>query len=266
MSAPEIAQIIDLDRYPLDRPESVAVEQLIDQGRTALERHAIFCLKGFVRKGLIAALAKELEDLVPQAVRYHKPRIAYDYDGTVWPKDHPRSQVHPCRYYQVLNYQIANDSPLRQIFQWQPLTDFLRLLMGYETFFRSECPHLALTAKIAGEGDTDGWHYDSNDVVFSLLLQAPEGGGEFECAPYIRSESDENYDGVMAVIGDPANHALKPDITPGDLTVFKGDLTLHRVTPVMGNRRRVVALFCYDQRPGMTFSQAYIDELQSYLT
>ena len=33
-------------------------------------------------------------------------------------------------------------------------------------------------------------------VVFSLLLQASEAGGQFEYAPFIRSESEENYAAV----------------------------------------------------------------------
>ncbi len=49
----------------------------------------------------------------------------------------------------------------------------------------------------------------------------------------------------------------------GDFNVFFGDLSLHRVTPVIGTRKRIVALFCYDRHPGMVFDQAYIDELQA---
>ena len=66
------------------------------------------------------------------------------------PEDHPRSQLHRSSYNQVLNYQIANNSALRQIFYWQPLTDFLRQLCGFDSFYRSDCPHLALSAKLAG--------------------------------------------------------------------------------------------------------------------
>jgi len=173
--------------------------------------------------------------------------------------------LHRCSYNQVLNFQIANDSLLRRMYYWQPLTDFLRELCGYDSFYRSDCPHLALSSKIAGDGDTDGWHYDSNDVVFSILLQAPEAGGYFEYAPHIRSDADENYAGVAAVIADPEQHAARPAMELGDLTIFKGDLSLHRVTPVQGSRRRIVALFCYDQQPGTSFSQGYINELEQGL-
>lgn len=263
MPSPDISQIIDLDRYPFHDPSNPRLQSLMARGKSALERDALFCLEGFVRPEMIGPMASELERQVPKACRYEAERIAYLDAAPELPEDHPRNQPHPCLYHQVLNYQIANNSPLRQIYYWQPLTDFLGELCGYDTFYRSDCPHLALTAKVAGEGDTDGWHFDTNDVVFTLLLQAPEAGGVFEYAPHVRSETDERYDAVEAVLADPDRLAVRPPMAVGNLVVFKGDLSLHRVTPVEGQRKRIVGLFSYDQAPGMTFAQSYIEELQS---
>ncbi|MEM8687867.1 MAG: hypothetical protein AAGF81_11095 [Pseudomonadota bacterium] len=261
MQLVDIGQIIDLERYPFHQPGSEQLSRLMARGKAALERDALFCLEGFLQPNIVSPMAKEMERLVPRAIRYESERIAYIEEDPNLPADHPHNRTHPCSYHQVLNYQIANDSPLRRIYYWQPLTDFLGELCGYDSFFRSDCPHLALTAKIAGEGDTDGWHYDSNDVVFSLLLQAPEAGGAFEYAPHLRSEGDERYDALEAVLADPQRLAIRPEMAVGNLVVFKGDLSLHRVTPVAGPRKRVVALFCYDRAPGTAFAQSYIDEL-----
>ncbi len=262
-----IEQIIDLESYPIDRPERPQYRDLLERGRAALEESALFAMPQFVRAEVVPRMAAELEQLLPQSTRYQRPRNAYTYVATEndWPSGHPRNLMHPCAYNQVLNFQIPNNSPLRQVYYWQPLTDFLRILCGYDSFYRSDCPHLALSAKIAGPGDTDGWHYDSNDVVFSLLLQAPEAGGRFEYAPFIRSETEENYEAVASLYRDPCRHARRPSMAPGDLTVFKGDLSMHRVTPVEGERRRIVALFCYDRNPGTTFDQWYIEELEQGL-
>ncbi len=262
-----IEQIIDLDRYPIDRPDHVGYSALLERGRAALEQSALFAMPQFVRAEVVPQMAEELEQLLPLSTRYERPRNAYTLVETDndWPREHPRNQMHPCAYNQVLNFQIPNDSALRQVYYWQPLTDFLRILCGYDSFYRSDCPHLALSAKIAGRGDTDGWHYDSNDVVFSLLLQAPEAGGQFEYAPFIRSETEENYAEVTSLYQNPGRCALRPSMAPGDLTVFKGDLSMHRVTPVEGGKKRIVALFCYDRQPGTTFDQWYIDELKQGL-
>ena len=47
----------------------------------------------------------------------------------------------------------------------------------------------------------------------------------------------------------------------GDFNVFMGDLSVHRVSPLVSSRKRMVALFCYDRDLGMVFDQSYIDEL-----
>ncbi|HUV23487.1 MAG TPA: hypothetical protein VMZ32_16960 [Gammaproteobacteria bacterium] len=268
MPTTDIRQLIDLDRYPLDQPDHPAFAQLLDDGRRALEQGALFSMVQFVRPEAIVSMARQLDALRMRSCRYDCARNAYVYDGSAsdWPDDHPRALRHRCSYNQVLNYQIPNNSPLRLIYYWQPLTEFLRQLCGFETFYRSDCPHFALTSKIAGEGDTDGWHFDTNDVVFSLLLQAPEAGGEFEYAPFIRSEQDENYDGVKRVVADPQSAAVRPPMGLGDFNVFMGDLSLHRVKPVIGGRQRIVALFSYDRDPGMVFDQSYVDEMHQAMT
>ncbi len=262
-----VEKIIDLESYPIDRPDLPQYHDLLERGRAALERCALFSMPHFLRADIVPSMAAELEQLLPLSTRYERPRNAYTYVETEndWPLEHPRNLMHSCAYNQVLNFQIPNNSPLRQVYYWQPLAEFLRILCGYDSFYRSDCPHLALSAKIAGPGDTDGWHYDSNDVVFSLLLQVPEAGGQFEYAPFIRSETDENYAEVTALYQDPLRHGQRPAMASGDLTVFKGDLSMHRVTPVEGERRRIVALFCYDRNPGTTFDQGYIEELEQGL-
>ena len=263
----EINQIIDLERYPIDRPEDSRYRRLLEQGQEMLRSQSLFTMPGFVRAERVVPMAKELLELRSQSVRYDRPRNAYDYgsENQDWPEDHPRKQVHPCAYNQILNYQISNDSQLKDIYYWQPLTEFLRRLCGYDAFYRVECPYLALTSKIAGEGDTDGWHYDSNDVVFSLLLQAPDAGGQFEYSPNIRSENEENYAAVAELFADPDRHALRPAMAEGDFNIFRGDLSMHRVTAVEGQRNRVVALFCYDRNPGMRYQQWYIEQLKQGL-
>lgn len=262
MSSACVAGIVDLQRYPLHEPENPAVAALLEEGRAVLARDALFSLPGFVRPEVVDAMAGELEERVALAPRFEIERSLFAYSDEVWPADHPRNARHACRYHQVLNHQIANDSALRAIFHWEPLREFLRRLMGYETFHRSECPHLALTAKVAGAGDVDGWHYDGNDVVFSLLLREPEGGGVFEYLPNVRSDTDENYPALAAVFAGDDRAVRRARLKAGDLNVFQGNRTLHRVSPVEGSRRRIVGLFSYDREPGMTFGENYINELR----
>jgi hypothetical protein len=260
-----ISEFIDLDRYPLHRQDSAAIDTLLREGRTELEREALFSLPGFIRPEAASFMADEVEARVPLACRYEADRGSYSYDGNAWPAGHPRTATQMSRYHQVLSHQIPNDSPLRKLYCWEPLREFLGELMGYEAFYRSECPHLALSSKIAGEGDTDGWHFDGNDVVFSILLKAPMQGGLFECIPNIRTDEDENYDAVAAVFDGNHDSVRCANLSVGDLNVFQGDYTLHGISPVQGHRKRVIALFCYDREPGTNFGEPYIAEPRRHM-
>lgn len=265
MKFESVDEIIDLDRYPLHRPESAAAEALLYEGRAALASDALFSLPGFVRPEATTFMAAELEARLPWATRLEAMNSSYGSyggGGNDWPAGHPRTAKHPFRYHQVLNYQIPNNSPLRKVYCWEPLREFLRQLMGYETFHRSECPHLALTSKLAGEGDTDGWHFDGNDVVFSVLLREPEQGGLFEYVPNVRTDTDENYDTVAAVFAGKRDRVRVAKLAVGDLNVFQGNQTIHRVSPVQGGRKRIVGLFSYDRQPGTNFGEAYISKLR----
>lgn len=262
MTFDTIGDIIDIDRYPLHDLGSPKTDALLRQGRQALASDALFSLPGFIRPEATDVMARELEARLPWASRYEAMGSSYGGGDRAFPDGHPRKATHPFRYHQVLNYQISNDSALRKIFCWEPLREFLRQLMGYETFHRSECPHLALTSKLAGEGDTDGWHFDGNDVVFSVLLREPEGGGLFEYIPNIRTDTEENYDDVAAVFSGDRARVKIAKLAVGDLNVFQGNQTLHRVTPVEGNRKRVVGLFSYDRKPGTNFGESYIATLR----
>ena len=77
-----IADIIDLDRYPLDRPDGSQRRTLLADGRESLDNWALYSLPGFIQPAAVAAMASELDGLLPGSCRYDQPRIAYDYDDT----------------------------------------------------------------------------------------------------------------------------------------------------------------------------------------
>ena len=271
VSAQDINKLIDLDRYPIDRLNNKPGQLLVAQCRSDLEDSAAAILPSFVRQSAILKMAKEAESLVQIAHRYDGDRAPfYDVDDNERSDDDSlqsrvRSARHPNRYCQILNYQIPNSSDLRAIYLWPPLTEFIRQVLNVEHLFQSQCPHLALTMKVAYEGDTDGWHYDPNDGVITLVLQTPDNGGEFEYAPDVRNQNDQNYAGVDRLYKSPDVEAIRPTLEPGTFTFFNGRYSMHRVRPVGLTRQpRIVSIFSFDQRPDHFFRQSYIDKLRSF--
>jgi hypothetical protein len=271
VSTEEMNRLIDLDRYPIDQLDNKTGQLLVAQCRSDLEDFAAAMLPKFVRQAAITKMAEEAESLVKVAHRYDGDRVTfYEEDDKACSEDGSldstvRSVRHPNRYCQILNYQIPNHSDLRAVYLWPPLTEFIRQVLNVEQLFLSQCPHLALTMKVAYEGDTDGWHYDPNDGVITLVLQTADNGGEFEYAPNIRNKINQNYAGVDRLFKSPDVEAIRPILEPGTFTFFNGRHSMHRVRQVGSTRQpRIVSIFSFDQRPDHFFAQSYIDKLRRF--
>ena len=262
-------ELIDLKRYPIDAVETEEGKRLVARCARDLEQSALCRLPAFVRPGALARMVKQAESLIPKAY-YRQDVMTFSGDALTdekWPAGHPNRAEVPSRYRQVLSEDIPTNHLLRRLYGWSGLTEFIRLVFGFDTMYRSHCPHLSLTLKIAGPGDTDGWHYDGNDGVVSLLLQKPDAGGQFEYAPYIRTPNDERYDALAQVFADPDTHAHRPCLAPGTFVLFNGNLSAHRVTPVGLTRQpRIISLFSYDRSPDQIFSPAYVDYMRGFPT
>jgi hypothetical protein len=88
---------------------------------------------------------------------------------------------------QVATDLIPPDAAIKQLYQWDGLTKFIAAATGAQTLYRSADRFQALNISVMDEGGRQQWHCDTNEVAITLLLQAPEAGGEFEYVPLIRS-------------------------------------------------------------------------------
>lgn len=246
--------LVDFARYPLDAIDPR--RRIIDEGRRGLAHEGCAMLPGFVTAAGTAAMAAESIGLLAQAHRRDQTLCAYvNQPGDEYPDGHPRRRHSPFRQHALGADDFAPNGPVMRLYRWDGLTRLIAELLELPALHRVADPLLSCNVTIMGDGDQHGWHFDSNDFVVSLLLQAPAHGGRFVFAPGIRGDSDPNYDGVArALDGDPAVTRV-PDFEPGTLVLFRGKNSIHRVTPIEGQRPRIIALFSYDQRPDMHFSE-----------
>ena len=70
----------------------------------------------------------------------------------------------------------------------------------------------------------------------------------------MRTAVDENFDDVQAVLDNRHDGIETLELGEGDLQIFKGRYSLHRVRPVKGARKRYVAIFSFVEEPGMVGS------------
>ena len=246
--------ILDLDRYPLDGPGSPDWQALVDRARADLAANGMFNLEGFLRPGATALTVAEL------APRFDAESFTHARRHNIYfRKEIPGlAPGHPAlREYETVNRTLCADQiggVLAALYDWPEFAAFLAAAMDKPALFTMADPLARLNAMAYGEGEALNWHFDRSEFTTTLLLQAPEAGGEFEYRSDLRSDDDPNYDGVARFLagGDPALKRLR--LAPGTLNVFRGRNTAHRVTPVGGGRVRIIAVFSFYERPGVRFS------------
>jgi len=253
--------LVDLDRYPIHKLESPQAQAVVARGRADLtgpEGLALF--PGFVRPEALKGMAAEAEALTPRAFRRDEWYGIYSYDDRAGDADLPEGHARRRRFRTRMGgigYDfLPRNSATRALYEWTGLTSFIAAVTGEPELYTCADPLASCVISVLEPGDMHSWHYDQNDFVVSLLLQAAERGGLFEYAPNIRSDNDENYAGVACML-DGGKPRLKRTgaITPGCLALFRGRRSLHHVTEVEGSRPRLIALFSYDRKPGMMFSR-----------
>lgn len=254
MSSLQIEQIIDLDKYPLDAVDARRAE-LVGRVKRALAEQGACTLPGFVRADALQRMAKEAESLVHLA--YPGPAEAtpyfFDYDlarDHDLPADHPLRRTTRRNLSQVAADLIPSEHLLSTLHRCALMISFLSSVRG-RPVYRNQDPYQCLNISVMNAGGCQQWHFDVGDMVTTLLLQAPEGGGIFEYVAGVRSEGDENFDRVKRILeGDRSGiRQIKP--RAGGLTLFKGHYSIHRVTEVTGGRLRLQAILGYTVRPGL---------------
>jgi alkylated DNA repair dioxygenase AlkB len=248
--------ILDLDRFPLDRPGSPAWHDLVARCRADLLAEGMFNLDALVRP---AALAKAMDEVRPVMdtlsfthKRSHNVYFKKEVPGLA--PGHPALKRVDTVNHTVCGDQIPESVPV-WIYEWPQFAVFLAAAMEKETLFTMRDPLARLNVMSYRDGEALNWHFDRSEFTTTLLLQAPSGGGAFQYRSNLRSDGDPNYEGVARLLAgeDPEVRTLR--LEAGSLNVFKGRNTLHRVTPCQGPRERYIAVFSYYERPGVMFSK-----------
>jgi hypothetical protein len=245
------AQLVDLERYPVLDRQAGTYREVVARARQQLRDRGAAELEGFVSPAGVEALVRDADELAPRAHASGGQGTAYlEFPDFSLPADHPR--LHFADYaVRAVAYDITPlDSPLRLLYEWDPMKDLIEAVLDRGPIYRYGDPFGALNLAVMGESDQLQWHFDQTDFVVSLAIQSAEAGGDFEVAPRIRNAQDERYDEVGAVLSGDRARVETLLMRPGTLLIFEGRYSLHRVSPIEGRRWRHVGLLAYDTKPG----------------
>jgi len=249
-------EILDLDLYPLDQPDSPAYAALVKRCQDDLAADGMFNLEGFMRPAPIAAT---LDDALPKfetdAFRHErKHNIYFKKSIPDVPDDSPLYSEFSTSNLTLCGDQVA-DTPVSQLYEWQPFIDFLSAVMERPALYPMADPLACLNVMAYRDGQGLNWHFDRSEFTTTLLLQAPIKGSTFLYRTDLRSPEDPNYEGVAKLVRGEDPDVRSLDAAAGTLNVFRGVNTPHCVTPAKGERPRVVTVLTYYETPGAMFTE-----------
>jgi hypothetical protein len=246
----EIDDIIDTDRYPLDDPRSRA--GLVEHAQRELAADGCLVLEAFLHPAALAAARDEVAAVAPKAsIRPWASSVYARSDNEEHlPIDDPRRRMFDNLLGQVTRDQIAPDTVVARLYASPVFKSFVADCVGAARLFEYADPLAGLIATIIPPGGSKAWHYDTNEYVVTIMTQQSDGGGDFVYHPGLRRPGDENLAGLSDAL-DETTEPLVRALRPGDMQLFLGRYSLHRVTEVTGATERHVAVLSYADRPGV---------------
>ena len=242
--------LIDLQRYPIAAGGN-ARDAVLAQVRADLAVDGCAVLKGFLSPQGIQTLAAQADGVAQYGHRsFNRTNPYFTKDDPSLPPADPRRQFFDRSNSFIPADNFAPGSPLRGLYEWPAMTEFVRDCLQEERFFPYADPLADVIVNAADAGNGFPWHFDTNNFTVTLAIQNAESGGAFEYAPNIRADG-ENFDEVARVLAGTSDRVRVLHLEPGDLQIFRGRYSLHRVAPLEGNTPRYVAIFSYVEEPGM---------------
>jgi hypothetical protein len=245
-------KIIDLAKYPIASDEFRAACE------SSLDKDGLLVLPGFIRSRAIASLRGEGE--MQRHLAYYtadKHNIYLAPPDSRYPAYHPRNREVSSSKGCITTDQIPANSALHTLYQSEEFRQFLCTVLNEAELHEYRDALSSINLHYAGESQELGWHFDNSSFAITLMIQAPEDGGVFEYVKDVRDakKGDMNYE--------LSGKVLDGEVTPktltmeaGTLVLFRGHNSLHRVTPVVGARTRMLAVLAYNTEPGISLSES----------
>ena len=246
----QTTDLIDLKKYPINKSNQQK-RKLLKQIHADLEKNGCAVLKNFLTTKAIKLITREANKVSHLGHRsFNKTNPYFTKDDISLPKDDPRRQFYKRSNNFISADNFSKNSTLRTIFDFPYFDSFIKYCVREENFYRYADPLADVIINMAEEGNGFPWHFDTNDFTVTIAIQNAENGGEFEYVPKIRNK-DENFEEVKKVLNGSSKKIISVELQPGDLQIFFGRNSIHRVAPLIGKKPRYVAIFSYVGEPGM---------------
>ena len=248
-----IERIIDLKKYPIQDLSTRFCFDLVQRYRSQLAGEGYCVLRGFITPAALALAQAECEELsllARYSVKYTNP-YKTDDDPSL-PLDHPIRSFALRSNSFISQDKFGAQSIFLAIYHAEVFKKFVAACLNQETIYEYADPLGGLVLNVLRPGGQHPWHFDENDFSIILMIRASQQGGNFEIAPDIRTAKTENFEWVGRVLKGDRERVKRVELLPGDLHIFRGKMSLHRVAEVLGQTERYTIVLSYTQHQGVT--------------
>ena len=245
-----LENIINLNEYPINQTNSDEYKKLIEKNKKLLDQDGCCVLPNFIKTQSLSKMKEEVErnlNKIHWTKDSHNPY--FTKDDPELSKDHPK-RIFTFRESGYLNSDdLETNSDLDTLYESEEMLKFVSDSLGVYPLYKWADPLGKNPYSVMHEDHYFPWHFDGNEFTLSILIQKADKGGLFEYSPDLRNENNENFDEVTKVLRGDRKTVKSLDLKPGDLQIFKGRFSMHRVTKVEGKTSRYIALPTYVKDP-----------------
>jgi len=248
----ELSKVADVGHYPLGNAD------FRTNCKRTLDENGVLVLPDFLQPSAIESIRNDGDRnrrLAYYTVDDHN--IYLKPNDPELPADHTRNRTVSSSKGCITTDQIPADSALRTLYDAPEFREFLCAVLAESELHEYADPLSSINLHYAADGQELGWHFDNSSFAITLMIQAPEGGGKFEYVKDVRDadNGEMNYElSGMVLDGEIAAKTLAMDA--GALVLFRGRNSIHRVTPSVGRRNRMLVVLAYNSEPGISLSES----------
>jgi len=228
------------------------------QCKQVLDTNGVLVLKDFLSDKALALIRSDGLNNREQAYYTSGTHNVYlSPTDDKYTDQHPRNRAVTSSKGCITTDQIPTDSVLHTLYQDEKFKSFLCAVLNEKELYEYADNLSSINLHYASEGQELGWHFDNSSFAITLLIEKPEAGGVFEFVKDARDADKNNMN--YELVGDVLDKKVKAsqlEMNAGDLVLFRGRNSMHRVTPTVGNTIRMLVVLAYNTKPGISLSQS----------
>ena len=233
-----LEDIVDLANNPIGK------SSFADACRATLDDDGVLVLSNFIRADALASLRAESKLCQDNAYFCTQSHSVYlgQPDPSLAASHAFNRQVLSSKGC-ICDDDISANSPLRVLYNDSSFRHFIASVTGQTELHPYADSLSSINIHYAGRGQELGWHFDNSSFAITLLIQKPPYGSRFEYIKNLRDADagDMNFDGVQSLLdGETQPQVLA--MQEGDLVLFRGRNSIHRVSPNESDTTRMLAV------------------------